>query len=241
VNLDKLKARYLQDKKERVAAREKRKNLSEEDVWDHIKSKNLDIFSPEIDRKKILKILDLPKKNPARKELIQELGKKFSEIYYSYRHKLEEASGVTNNFKASFGQNEKHARMAAEACIVLGVTPQFVIRHYHENRDRFSNKLKYIPLSMLSNSAMIDSAVSAYFGSKDTVEFGSSFESEDQLHPLLRKKLEEAGFATQEFSDEYLLTVQGAAETIADGFPLFVPSRMKGMVHWAAKHVFGGK
>lgn len=241
VNLEKVKTQYVNERKARVLDRQKKKNLSEEDVWEHIKHKSLDIFSPQIDRSKLLAILDLPKKSIVRKELIAKLGESFSDIYYAYRHKIAEATGTNSSYSKDFGNNTKHAEMAAEACIRCGVTPQFVVKYFHEIRSRFSSNLRYIPLTVLSNASMIDSAASAYLGDTDAIKHGNEYEEIGRLHPFLRQRLEEAGFDTQEYSDNFLMTVQVNAENIAEGFPLFVSSDIKEMVHWAAKNVFSGK
>jgi hypothetical protein len=206
-------------------------------------------FSPSLkERKKYVAILSKPATNPHKIKLIKKLASEFGRLYARYRRMLQKEAGNEPSYLMP-DEERKYAGLAAEWCIRKGVTPRQVLNYWHINISNFAEcTLKIPPLVFLSGAANIDTVACSAMESDDAgwkagqpksakaVTHG--FSDTNQLDIRLRAGLERAGIETQLYSDRYLLTVQKAAEAIAKGHKLFVPSKIRGMVDWAVGNLY---
>lgn len=223
--------------------------------WDDLE---IITFDPTRDKhSRMQRVLDLPKKNSKRAELVERLGTEFSRLYSRYRQKADRAKGRSySNYKVEEGER-RYAAAAGVLCIQKSVTPRQVLEYWHEHIKHFSGKASKMTvpgLSFLSSAVNIDTVACSIVpdpkapGGARVIKgeiltkpkAGNSFSDTSGLDVRIRPGLESAGFHTQDYNDRYLLTVQKNAIAIASGRDIFIAKGpLRDMSRWAAKNLYG--
>lgn len=202
----------------------------------------------------MMEVLSRPKRDPGRKRLMDKLGTEFGRIYTRYRRQAESLYAMKPSpFSYEIPDREKH--YAAEAgvwCVIKGVTPRSLLEYWHRHIKTFASRtMKIPPLSLMQSPGMVDQVACAAMDSEPPPplpeydkkkrdprpESRNSFSDEGALDRRLRRGLERAGFDTQDYSDRYLMTIQQLAAGVAKGQEVFVSSKQRPMVDWAAKNL----
>jgi hypothetical protein len=262
VDLNKIKKIHKAIKKERsdVAKRrekKKKENKNKRCVQPNIDWDKLDqwgnpaiSFSPKkAERQKMIEILNRTEKNPTRKAIMKKLGSEFGRIYSTYRRLLQKQSGIKPNYML-IDKERKYAAKAGAWCIMESVTPRTVLTYWHFHISNFAEQnMKIPPLVFLSSPANIATVAHADFEPPEAgwkagqpkiiAHRGNSFSDlrllDGRLRPLLLKK----GFDLTEWTDEYLLTIQHSADSLAQGHNLFMDDEILAMAK-AAKVLYTG-
>ncbi len=177
-----------------------------------------------------------------RRKLARGLGDSFRRIYTKYRRRFQAGYQCVPT-------QYRFAERAAVLCVMLEVKPADLIAYWAKHVGDFTS-MKYPSLSFLSASGNVDQvacmrgACAGNGGKQEKagkpceVDSMHSYADTSQLDPRLRPGLLGAGFDLTGIDDRYLMTVQGAAQAIADGWPMYVSGKMKPWVDWAAEHVY---
>ncbi|KKM90917.1 hypothetical protein LCGC14_1233700 [marine sediment metagenome] len=193
---------------------------------------------------RMVEILSCQPRDPDRRRMVRRLGEEFRRIYTKYRRRFQP------NYSC-FPSQYKFAERAATLCVMHEVRPAKLIGYWAEHVGDFT-EMKYPSLAFLSSPGNVDQVacmrapadgggpVTARAGKASEVDAAHDFADTDKLDPRLRPGLVEAGFDLSGIDDRYLLTVQGAAQAIAGGFPLFVAGNMRPWADWAAEHLYAG-
>lgn len=202
----------------------------------------------DAERRAYLAILDRPKASPRRRQFVEKLEAQASRLYTRYRREF-------NNIFECTDRDRKYMREFGILCIRKCVTPTQVLVYWREHISNFADKgLNIVPPNFLSSSANVDTVACVLTevtgGGKKRWKPDSfreekasvhSYDDTSILHKKLREGLESAGFDTSAYPDRHLLSIQSAAKHVAKGYDIFVSSKMRGMVDWAAEHIFGGE
>ena len=238
----KVRAKRIEEK----STRAKRVVKAGDPNWDFIecgrkKGKPRVTFTPgEGRRESWVEILGRRKSDPARKRLVNLLGKEFMRVYIRYRKTVQPRW-------QSVGEDLKPASAAARLCLIKSVTPRQLIEYWHEHVGDFTG-MKFPSLGFLAAPGNIDcvSAVVALGGSVKAKPKGKktnkppihAFSDPNDLDSRLRDGLGNAGFDTRTFSDRQLLTIQSTARARAQGIDVFVSSTMRPLVDWAQENLY---
>jgi len=214
--------------------------------WDQLE---LITFNPSNPKHKIHKsILRLNARNKHRIKLVKKLTTEFSRLYSRYRRAAERKNGKSYSVYELLESEKKYAQKAAIACIERDVTPRQVFEFWNENIKFFKTSSEMIipSIAFLSSPANIDTvACSVLRGNSSNKKknakkphHGNSFADMSGLHRDFRKALEEAGFDTREYNDQFLLTIQKNAIALANRKDVFIPQgRMREMAVWASRNL----
>lgn len=205
-------------------------------------------FAPGSELMGIAQFLERDEGDEKRKRMVVRLGKSFRSVYGAYRRTFQP-------WYQAIGEKELRAsEKAAVLCVAKGVRPSTLVAYWDGHVGEFTSQ-RFPALSFLSSPTIVDQASAVGVAdpqkpeprrrSAGRAERGAAPEvhayNPDNLDPRLRPALVEAGFDLTEWSDRYLMTIQNAAKTVARGVPIFVSGRMKGMVDFAASHLFDGR
>jgi hypothetical protein len=172
-----------------------------------------------------------------RRNLVRKLGQEMIALYTRYRRAEERRAGRVARYAALQGE-EKYAQRVIENCVIRGVHPVQFLEHWDANVGKFTS-MSFPTLVFLKSPSAVDQVASSVVKRKKPKD-NNSFSDMTSLDPKLRKKLEAAGFQTQEYNDRYLLTIQHMAIQLAGGKRFFIAKgRVKDMVQWAAKELYG--
>jgi len=197
-----------------------------------------------------LAILDRPKSDKSRQALVDKIATEFSRIYTRYRREAERRRKLVSTYNVS-AEERRYAEEAGIMCLRKGVTPRQLLQYWDANIGNFAQRDMVLPpLSFLKSPANIDrvacSSMSAPAPTSAAVSAespkppaGNSYTAMGQLHPELRKTLEQGGFKTQAYNDRYLLTLQHNAELLAKGTKVFMAAgKAKEMAEFVAEVLF---
>jgi hypothetical protein len=205
-------------------------------------------FDPNHPRRaRILEILDQHPQSKKRKALLKKLSSSFSRVYERYRRGIQRGNGGIGSFMVVGKREEQYCEEAAIQCIAKGVTPSQLIEYWDAHIKDFANgDMRIPPLSFLKNAFAVDQAACSLHEPKSRVRAtGTKLRQMDRnrfsdgLDRRLRPALEEAGFATQEYPDRYLITIQHVAMALAEGRKVLLPdSKVSPLIRWAAQNLY---
>jgi hypothetical protein len=174
-------------------------------------------------------------KDPERRSLLNMLGSEMELLYGRYRRGVERREGKVGTF-VIFGGEKRHARTVAEHCVMRDVHPVELLKYWDENIGNFTDQ-RYPTLAFLKGAHAVEQLAGAKSTKEKAPKDGNSYSDIEGLHPKFRRRLEEAGYRTQLYSDRHLVSVQYMASLKHRGKSFFIDGAdLRRMVMWAAKH-----
>lgn len=211
---------------------------------------SFDPGAPE--RARHIELLNRNPRDKERKRLVSKIGTEFSRIYTRYRRDAERRQRGSSTYEIP-DREQKYASAAGIWCLLKGVTPRQVLEYWDSRIGNFADgSMSIVPLSFLSGPANIDKVACTIMSRRPGERLtkpqpisapkpagGNSYADSGGLDPMLRRRLEAAGFATQTYNDRYMLSIQHSALSLASGKRVFLAEgKMKSMVLWAAENVY---
>lgn len=198
-------------------------------------------FAPTPDKRaEMVEVLARRPNDRERRRLLKRLTTEFVRIYKRFRGEVQDQYVMDKS-------ERKQAGEAARLCVIKGVTPRQLIEYWVDNIGNFTG-MSFPPLHFLASPGNVDRVAvevavhpkrpKASRHRRDKSPTVHGYSDTGRLDPRLRRGLAEAGLDVNDFSDRYLMTVQTTARAIATGRDIFVSSRMKPFVSWAAKHLY---
>lgn len=179
-------------------------------------------------------ILDRPKNDKARTQLVDKITTEFCRIYTRYRREAERRRRAYSDYNVP-NEERRYAADAGIMCLRKGVTPRQLLEYWDAHIGNFADRTMYLPpLSFLKAPANIDRVACSVLPSAAPPAGaragggrpapatakpagGHSYANTDGLDPRLRTTLQDGGFKTQMYNDRFLLTVQHNALLLAKG------------------------
>lgn len=240
VNLSRVRAKRSEAKRSRTGHRTLRKSnraaAAARAPGEHV------TFSPgEDERQRLVAILSRHVSDRERRALIKRLGKEFTRIYKRHRSEVDSTWWMDD-------KEQRDAETAGRLCLLKGVTPSQLIEYWQGEIQNFTG-MRFPTLHFLASAGNVDQVAVTLVQSKKpkkhkhnaSVDRPEIHGYSGDLDPRLRPGLQRAGCDLVGFSDRSLLTVQTTAQTIARGRDVFVSSKLRPLVDWAVKNLFGVK